>query len=569
MTSSELAQLRESEDKIEFKAAEKNFSFAGSEHTDQKERRKCVLGYVVAFANEGGGRLVLGMHDKHPHAVTGSDFAKGQLGDLEEEIYKRLLVRVSIEEIIEGDKRIVVFSIPKRPVGKTLKFEGVALMRVGESLTNMSDEELFKILSEQEPDYSAKICEGLTISDLDGIAVANMKKSYARKQSNPQFALLADEQVLSDLKLLVDGKLNYAALILLGKKGAIDKYLPQAKTIWEFRYANNQIAYDFRETIADPLFIGIDKLWQLINDKNGSVQIRNKAYIYATNSFNEEVIREAILNAVTHRDYSITSEVVIKQFPKEIVIYNPGGFPKGVTLDNILTVSSTPRSRTMAEVLEKTGLVERSGQGVDKIFAITLADGKPEPSYTDSDMFQVILRILGDIEDGAFHMLLAPYIDGFSGKLNLSVQEVVTLYKIKKGLFVDLPEQVLKSLEQKKLITRSSGNTNRYSLADEYHRLADHSQRIGSRYIVTELSQLLIALDKERVSIGKLEAALKDSMNRNQIKYLLGKLEEDGVIKMEGTRKGTTYGLSDAFTDFNGASLIEGVDNYLRQKHES
>lgn len=87
--------------------------------------------------------------------------------------------------------------------------------------------------------------------------------------------------------------------------------------------------------------------------------------------FNEEVIREAVLNAIAHRDYTITSEVVIKQYPNKITIANPGGFPKGVTIENILTVSSTPRSRLMTEILEKTGLVERSGQGVDKIFSIT------------------------------------------------------------------------------------------------------------------------------------------------------------------------------------------------------
>lgn len=58
---SQLAVLREREDHIEFKEAKRNFPFAGGSHNDIKERRKCVLGYVVAFANERGGRLVLGM----------------------------------------------------------------------------------------------------------------------------------------------------------------------------------------------------------------------------------------------------------------------------------------------------------------------------------------------------------------------------------------------------------------------------------------------------------------------------------------------------------------------------
>jgi len=87
MTLAELKQQKESEDKVEFKAAEHNYSYAGSEHRAQEDRRKCFLGYVVAFANECGGRLVLGMADEHPHDVIGTDFGLGEVGALEDETY--------------------------------------------------------------------------------------------------------------------------------------------------------------------------------------------------------------------------------------------------------------------------------------------------------------------------------------------------------------------------------------------------------------------------------------------------------------------------------------------------
>lgn len=80
MTIAELKQFKESENKVEFKEAKRNYPFNGGSHTAQDERRKCFLGYVVAIANEGGGMLVLGMADKHPHKVVGSDFGKGKLG---------------------------------------------------------------------------------------------------------------------------------------------------------------------------------------------------------------------------------------------------------------------------------------------------------------------------------------------------------------------------------------------------------------------------------------------------------------------------------------------------------
>ncbi|MBK7652435.1 MAG: hypothetical protein IPJ20_19325 [Flammeovirgaceae bacterium] len=67
----------------------------------------------------------------------------------------------------------------------------------------MSDDEMFSILSEQEPDFSAKICEGISLADLDEAAINKMKESYARKQKNQAFLQLPADQVLTDLKLLV------------------------------------------------------------------------------------------------------------------------------------------------------------------------------------------------------------------------------------------------------------------------------------------------------------------------------------------------------------------------------
>ena len=109
---SQLAALREREDHIEFKEAKHNYPFSGGSHSDVKERRKCVLGYIVAFANERGGRLVLGMADKLPHEVVGTDFAKDKVGELEDEIYRRLYIRVHCNELYDDKgKRVLVINI--------------------------------------------------------------------------------------------------------------------------------------------------------------------------------------------------------------------------------------------------------------------------------------------------------------------------------------------------------------------------------------------------------------------------------------------------------------------------
>ncbi len=568
MTIDQLVQLKESEDKVEFKEAKHNFSFAGSEHREQEERRKCFLGYMVAFANEGGGTLVMGMTDEFPHQVVGSDFAVGKIGELEDETYSRLGIRVKIEELHDGGNRVLSINIPSRPIGKTLKFEGVALMRIGDSLRNMSDEEMFAILSEQEPDFSARVCVGISIADLDEAAIQKMKESYARKQKNSGFLQLSTERMLTDLKLLENGKLNYAALMLLAKKEVIDDKLPQSKTIWEFRNSEAQIHHDVREIIDEPLFIGIDNIWKLINQPtlNKKYPVQLGAYIFDLYDFNEEVIREAVLNAIAHRDYTITSEVVIKQFPNKITITNPGGFPKGVTIENILTVSSTPRSRLMTEILEKTGLVERSGQGVDKIFSITLSEGKAEPDYKNSDMFQVSLILRTEIIDKAFHVFISKYQNS-EKEPKLGVEQIITLCKIRNGIFQHLNSEIVGPLEKSGLIEKVSSHTNRYTLSEEYHKLVNEGLKIGKRYIVKEVELLLLALQGNLLKIGDLEYLLKDSLSRNQINYLKMKLVEDAILKVEGKIKGARYSLADRYVDFRGDVLLSTVIAELRGKY--
>lgn len=208
ITIDKLRHMKESEDHVEFKSARHNYPYNGGKHTDPRDRRHCVLGYIVALANERGGLMVLGMQDKMPHDACGSDFAQGKVGQLEDAIYETLRIRVKAEELYEDEKRVLVIKVPSRPIGRLLKYEGVALMRVGESLREMSDTEMLAILSEQEPDYSARVCEGLLMEDLDENAVMKMVSMYADKQKNKTFSNMPKEQVLIDLGLMAESKLN-------------------------------------------------------------------------------------------------------------------------------------------------------------------------------------------------------------------------------------------------------------------------------------------------------------------------------------------------------------------------
>ena len=473
----ELSLLKESEDHIEFKEAKHNFDYNGGAHKDPKERRHCILGYIAALANERGGRLVFGMHAKWPHYVVGTTFEEGNLGALEDAIYEKMQIRVRIDEEFEPSKdtvnrkRVIIFNVPSRPIGKMLKFEGVPLMRTGESLREMSDSEMLKILTEQEPDFSSKVCDGLTMDDLDPRAIEIMKQKYAEKNENPAFESMLDEQALNDLDLFENGNLNYAALILLGKSEAIKKYLPQNNVVIEYRNDPASIQYDDRIEIQAPLFLAVDMIWTYINQPtlNPQVHISENAYIFDVKLFNKETIREAILNAIAHRSMIIQNDVVIKLSPTELTITNAGGFPIGVDISNVLTVNSTPRSKRLTEVLQKTGLVEKSGQGVDKMFSNCIMESKPLPDFSATDNYQVSLRFRTEIRDVAFLIFIRQEQAKRPIHHKLNVFQMIALYNVCFGDGLEVKKATIDELVNEGILQRSK--VGKISMAREYQKI--------------------------------------------------------------------------------------------------
>lgn len=261
-TIEQLKLLKEQEDKVEFKSAKGgNYSYNGESKPVPKDRRHCILGYVVALANEGGGMLVFGMDDKYPHKVIGSAQSQGSIGELESNIYRDLKIRVQPHELEEEGKRVLVLHIPARPIGKIFKFEDVALMRVGEELVPMSDEQYLKIVQEQEPDFSSSICKGVELNDLDDDAVKRMKQAYSKKQHNAQFLNLDKNQVLKDLDLVnPKNEVTYAALVLLGKQGIIKQHLPQSAIFYEYRNTISQIPFDKKIEALGPYYIILEEI---------------------------------------------------------------------------------------------------------------------------------------------------------------------------------------------------------------------------------------------------------------------------------------------------------------------
>lgn len=534
-----LLKLREREDHVEFKEAKHDYPFAGGKHSDPKDRRRCVLGYIVALANEKGGMLVLGIADKLPHEVVGSDFAKDETGQLEDEIYKRLHIRVHCEELFdENNRRVLIIHVPSRPIGKALRFEGVPLMRVGESLREMDDQEYFSILQEQDPDFSARICSGLSIEDLSEDAVQNMRERLYAKRGNAEFLNKPINQLLSDLQLSTEEGLNYAALILLGKPEAIRKYLPQNNVVVEYRVSENQLRYSARQEFCEPLFTGIDKIWAYLNQPATNPLIHVNAFpqVLDAPSYTEETVREGILNSIQHRNFQMGGDILVRISPESLVISNTGGFPYGVNIGNILTVNSAPRSRRLAEVIEKAGLIERSGQGVDIMYANCISEGRNLPDYSSSDDFQVTLRIESAIINTQLRKFITYYQADKEPQERLNVFDLLTIYSIvrREGTFIN--ERSIARLTKEGIVINHPKYG--YIMGDIYfekhplveNRSVDSNTCRRLFYLFEDGSKSMSSFQQEW------EGELTQKQIRTKIEGLVGK-----VLSKTGKNRGTTY----------------------------
>ena len=544
--------MRESEDHVEFKRCQQgNLSFNGSDKQKPSDRRKCILGYVVALANANGGYLVLGMEDAFPHKVVGTSQCENALGKLENEIYKALQIPVDAYELFdEQNNRVVVVEIPRHPVGKALRFEDVPLWRSGEELIPMPDKVLFSILQETDPDYSQAICEGVTIDDLDKEAIDILKEKYARKQNNPTFTSLSDRQALSDLKLIEGNKVTNAAVLLVGKAEIIQQNFPQAKVQHEFRTTEGQERFDKRLSFVAPFYILIDQLWKAVNDRNGSVPVQEGAYMFDIPFFNEEVIREVINNAFAHRDYRLASEIVIKQYPTKLSVISPGGFPIGVTLENILTVSSTPRNRLLADVLAATGIVERSGQGMDVIFRLTLSEGKQTPDYSKTNDYQVTAILSATVKDPGFALFIKIIQQELPENQKLSVFDVLTFCAIREGKQPKDKEIAKRLYSMGYLEKRGKTSAIRYILPRRYYELTGNQSEYSelTDWDDEQIWSVLFRYLKKYGTAKKTDIAklIGQHISDSQLRRLLERLSEgpNPPLIKEGKTRNLTYSLS-------------------------
>ncbi len=298
---------------LEFKEAKNNYD---SDKLTQ---------YCCALANEGGGKIVLGVTDKIPRTIVGSQACRN-LEKTKSDLIIRLHLRIEAEELLAEDKRVIIFTIPSRPVGVPLQYQGIYWMRRGEELVPMTPDMLKRIFNEAEPDFSAQICPNAKFEDLDNEAIQIFREMWLRKSGNHNLKSLSDKQLLKDIGAIEDKKITYAAIILFGKPQALRKYLAQAEIVFEYRSSGVVGPAQQRIEYTQGFFSIYDELWNKINLRNDLQHFQDGLFVWDIPTFNEKAIRETVLNAVSHRDYREAGSIWVKQYPRKIIIASPGGF---------------------------------------------------------------------------------------------------------------------------------------------------------------------------------------------------------------------------------------------------
>ncbi len=517
---------------LEFKEAKTNFHF------------ETLVKYCVALANEGGGKMILGVTDKLPRTVVGSQ-AFPNLERTKAGLIERLRLRVDVEEMQHPDGRILVFQVPSRPIGMPIQYEGAYWMRGGQDLVPMTPDVLQRIFAEAGPDFSAEICTLACLDDLDPTAIEDLRRLWQRRSPDQDIATRPMERLLADAELIVDGRITYAALILLGKREALGRHLAQGEVIFEYRSNEAPGPAADRHEFRQGFLPVLDEIWRLVNLRNDLQHFQQRFFVWDVPTFSERVVREAVLNAVSHRDYRHSGSVFVRQYPRRIEIVSPGGFPPGITPENVLR-QQNPRNRRIAEVLGKCGLVERAGQGFDLIFRECIRQSKPLPDFSHTNAHFVWLTLHGEIQDPEFLRFLEEIGQERMATFSTDDFLVVDLVHREQPVPDPLKSRVEHLLEQGIIERLGRGRGVRLLLSQRfYRRLGKAGVYTRKRGLDRETNKALLVRHlwesgDAGCPMSELQQVLP-AQSRDQLKRLLSELRREGRVRIFGERRGARW----------------------------
>jgi ATP-dependent DNA helicase RecG len=516
-------------------------------HADPQE----IGEYLSVLANEARlchqprGHLVFGIDDT-THAVVGTRFdpyvtkAKGNqdllpwLGAL---LQPNPGIDVHVVEHPGG--RVVMLGVgPARD--RPVTFSGKAYCRVGTSKTELAKHpEKERGLWTRGEDWSAEICGRASLADLEPDAIAKAREQFLVKHpaQASELARWDDQTLLNKARLLRQGEVTHAALVLLGRSEAATLLAPAvAKVSWILKDADNR-ELDY-EHIGPPFLLAGDRLLNRLRNLMVRALPSGTLFPQEITQYDPWVLREALHNSIAHQDYRRHARITVVEFPDRVLVTNAGTFLPG-SVQTVIEQDAPQllyRNPFLADAMVELNLIDTQGGGIKRMFETQRRRSFPLPDFDLDTPGEVSVSISGRILDERYTRLLME-------QQGLTLAEVMLLDRVQKGRRIEREEH--KRLKVAGLVEGRYPNVIvSGAMAKATGDAARHIRERGfnKQYYV----DLILALVNEHGPVGrrdvdelllpKLPDRMSDEQKRRKVHNLLQELRRDGKIANQGSR---------------------------------
>jgi ATP-dependent DNA helicase RecG len=330
---------------------------------------------LVAFSNAKGGKVLIGIDDnKH---ITGLTIGKETIQHTLNEIKNKTSpsITADIEIVHCKDKQLFIIKVEEYPL-KPVSFKGRYYKRIANSNHHMSLNEVVQLHQQTYNSSWDYLID--TNHNFDDISLEKVN-SFIGRMNKIRFSPIEDspEGVMKKFELIRNESITVACFLLFNRIGTM------LSTIELGRFSD-EISIDDGLTIRDDLFTQAERVMEFVGKH------LKKAYVISGDLQREErpdyppeALREIVLNMIVHRDYSQSSDSIIKIFDDRIEFFNPGGLIPPLTIEKLLSGDyiSTTRNKQIANIFKEGGLIERYGSGIKRISGVFLSNGLPMPKF--------------------------------------------------------------------------------------------------------------------------------------------------------------------------------------------
>lgn len=347
------------------------------------------LKWICGFANAQGGTIFIGKDDNGN--VVGVNNAKKLLEDLPNKITTVLgiVAEVNLHETEQGDYIEIVVEPQPNPVS----CRGEYHYRSGSTKQELKGAALDKfLLGKQGKHWDGVPVPHVTVTDLKQETFDFFRKKGVKSNRLSEDVLTdSNELLLNNLKLTDGDYLKRAAVLLFHPDP--EKFVTNAYVKIGFFESDSDLR--FQDEVHGNLFEQVEKTMELLFTKYIKAMISyDDIYRIETFEYPKEAIREALLNAIAHKDYTGATPIQISVYKDKIMIWNYGELPENWTIDTLQKKhSSIPHNPDISNAFFRIGYIEAWGRGIRKMNEQCAAAGLPQPLYYyESSGFWVVFR---------------------------------------------------------------------------------------------------------------------------------------------------------------------------------